>query len=246
MNSYPLIGISGSIDKNEKQHYLMRSYTKAVLHAGGIPVLLSLDMDDAMLASCMERLDGLLLAGGNDLAPELFGESPISELGEVNPLRDQLEMRLVPIARETGMPVLGVCRGIQSMNVAMGGTLWQDLPSQYRSADGQPPMAHSQKRPDHYPSHSVRIQEGTLLHRIAGADDLLVNSFHHQAIKDPASALTVTAVSPDGVIEAVEVPSHPFFIGVQWHPELFFDRDEKAFALFKAFVNAAAAFQNKK
>jgi len=246
MDHYPLIGISGSVSKNERELSVNACYTNGLIKAGALPVIISPHMEGEVLEACLDKLDGILLAGGNDVDPNRYGDEPLDELGEVNPLRDDFEIRLVRMAAGRGMPVFGICRGIQSMNVAMGGTLWQDLPSQYRSADGQPPMAHSQKRPDHYPSHSVQVQKGTLLHRIAGADDLLVNSFHHQAIKDPASALTVTAVSPDGVIEAVEVPSHPFFIGVQWHPELFLDRDEKAFALFKAFVNAAAAFQNKK
>lgn len=246
MNSYPLIGISGSIDKNETQHYLLRCYMKALIDAGSVPVLLSPDMDDAMLASALIRLDGLFLAGGNDLDPALFGEAPLPQLGEVNPLRDQLEMRLIPKAYEMKMPVLGICRGIQSMNAAMGGTLWQDLPSQYRAPDGQPPMAHSQNRADYYTSHSVCVERGSLLYRLVQTETLQVNSFHHQAVRKPAPCLRVTALAADGVIEAVESTAHPFFLGVQWHPERYYARDEKAAVLFKAFAEAADAYQQSK
>lgn len=243
MKKFPLIGVSGSIDEKEREHFLMRCYARAILSGGAIPMLLSPDMDDEMLASCMEKLDGIFLAGGNDVAPEVFGEDPIPELGEVNPLRDQFEMRLVKKAYETGMPVLGVCRGIQSMNAALGGTLWQDLPSQYRTGANEKPIAHSQKRPDYYQSHSVYIMEETKLHSIVKAASLRVNSFHHQAVKDAADGLVISAVSTDGVVEAIECPNHPFFVGVQWHPERYFDRTEDARALFAAFAKAAASYR---
>ncbi len=243
MNSFPLIGVSGSIDEKEREHFLMRCYARAILSGGAIPVLLSPDMDDDMLSACMQKLNGIFLAGGNDVAPEVFGEDPIPELGEVNPLRDQFEMRLVKKAYEMGMPVLGVCRGIQSMNVALGGTLWQDLPSQYRTEAGGRPIAHSQKRPDYYQSHTVQVKNGSQLHSIVGADSLRVNSFHHQAVREPAPGMVVSAVSTDGVIEAIECPQHPFFVGVQWHPERYFEREPDAKALFAAFAQSAASYR---
>lgn len=240
MKTYPLIGVSGSVDDREREHSLMRCYARAILSGGAVPVLLSPDLDDEMLNSCLAGLDGVFLAGGNDVAPECFGEDPIAELGEVNPLRDQFEMRLLKKACEMGMPVLGICRGIQSMNVALGGTLWQDLPSQYRDENGNAPIAHRQKRPDCYQSHTVNVRPGTKLHAIVGADSLRVNSFHHQAVKKAADGLVVSAVSTDGVIEAVEWPEHPFFVGVQWHPERYFESAADAKALFAAFAEAAA------
>ena len=132
------------------------------------------------------------------------------------------------------------------MNVALGGTLWQDLPSQYRAPDGQPPMAHSQSRADCYTSHSVRIEEASLLHRLMQTDTLRVNSFHHQAVRKAAPSLRVTALATDGVIEAIESPAHPFFLGVQWHPERYYTRDENASVLFRAFAEAASAYQQEK
>lgn len=238
----PLIGISGSIDAQEKQHFLLRSYMQSVLTAGGMPVLLSPDMDEKTIDGLLQRLDGVYLAGGNDVAPECFGEEPLPELGEVNPLRDQFEIRLVRRACRVGMPVLGICRGVQSMNVAMGGTLWQDIPSQYRRPDGERPIAHQQKRPDHCTSHRVHVTEGTLLHRIVGVEELAVNSFHHQAIREVAPGCTAAAHASDGVVEALEQDGGAFFLGVQWHPERYFHKDPAAKAIFEAFVQACRQY----
>ena len=239
MAAYPLIGISGSIDAEETRHFLLRDYFTAVIAAGGAPMLLSPDMEDAMLESCLARLDGLVLAGGNDVSPALFGEQPVEALGEVNPLRDGFEMRLVRLAVRRSMPVLGVCRGVQAMAAALGGTLWQDLPSQYRTADGRPPLKHRQTAPGQYACHAAAVLPGTLLARLlGGAETLNVNSFHHQAVKE-AAVLRVCALAPDGVIEAVEHESLPFFLGVQWHPERMYRRDRGAAALFEGLVRAA-------
>ena len=239
MAAYPLIGVSGSIDAEETRHFILRDYLTAVIAAGGVPVLLSPDMEGDMLEDCLARLDGLLMAGGNDVSPALFGEPPVEALGEVNPLRDGFEMRLVRLAAARLMPVLGICRGVQAMAAALGGSLWQDLPSQYRTADGNPPIAHRQTSPGRYASHTVSVLPGTLLARLTdGVETLRVNSFHHQAVKAPGS-LRVCALAPDGVIEAVEDVSLPFFLGVQWHPERMYRSDRAAAALFEGLVRAA-------
>lgn len=239
MAAYPLIGVSGSIDAEETRHFILRDYLTAVIAAGGAPVLLSPDMKGDMLEDCLARLDGLLMAGGNDVSPALFGEPPVEALGEVNPLRDGFEMRLVRLAAARRMPVLGICRGVQAMAAALGGSLWQDLPSQYRTADGNPPIAHRQTSPGRYASHTVSVLPGTLLARLTdGAETPCVNSFHHQAVKTPGS-LHVCALAPDGVIEAIEDESLPFFLGVQWHPERMYRSDRAAAALFEGLVRAA-------
>ena len=200
MAAYPLIGVSGSIDAEETRHFILRDYLTAVIAAGGVPVLLSPDMEGDMLEDCLARLDGLLMAGGNDVSPALFGEPPVE---------------------------------------ALGGSLWQDLPSQYRTADGNPPIAHRQTCPGRYASHTVSVLPGTLLARLTdGAETLRVNSFHHQAVKAPGS-LRMCALAPDGVIEAVEDASLPFFLGVQWHPERMYRSDRAAAALFEGLVRAA-------
>lgn len=234
MKRFPLIGISGSINKEEDSHSLPRSYMQALTEAGAVPVLLSLDMDEEQLKSCLDRLDGLLLAGGNDVSPSQFGEAPLPGLGEVNPLRDQTELRLIAAAMERELPVLGICRGIQMMNVALGGSLWQDLPSQQPKACG-----HRQNCLGRYPSHRVQIVPGTLLNRLTGLEELEVNSFHHQAVREPGGELSVCAYCTDGVVEAIEHPSLPFFLGVQWHPERTCQTDAASPALFRSFVNAA-------
>lgn len=246
MNRFPMIGISGSISKTEKEMSIQTCYTNALMRAGAVPVLLCLNLDDAMLAACLDTLDGVLLAGGNDVSPDRYGHEPINELGEVNPLRDEFEGRLVRMAVAREMPVFGICRGIQSMNVAMGGTLWQDVPSQFHRTDGKPSLAHSQTRADYYTSHSVNINKETLLYSVIGEETIRVNTFHHQAVRDPAPGLLVGAHATDGLIESIEHPSLPFFLGVQWHPERYFDRDQTAMSLFSAFVSASKTYFEKK
>ena len=246
MNTYPIIGVSGSINDRETELFLMRSYSSALTASGAAPLLLSPDMNDGMLDACLERIDGLLLAGGNDMAPEIFGELPIAQLGEVNPLRDDFEMRIIPKAFALGMPIFGICRGIQSLNAAMGGTLWQDLPSQYRTRDQAAPIAHSQNRPGIYPSHPVAVEKDSLLYTLCGAEEISVNSFHHQAVRAVAPGFAASAHSPDGVIEAIEHPSHPFCLGVQWHPERYHDRKADSKCLFDAFSEAARQYRAEK
>lgn len=242
MNTAPLIGISGSITQDETQHVLLRDYMRAVIAGGGVPMLLSPDLTDALLDACLARLSGLLLAGGNDASPALFGEQPIEQLGEVNPLRDQFEVRLLRRAVALRMPVLGICRGVQMMTAALGGTLWQDLASQYRTPNGKPPIAHRQTRPGRYPSHEVSIVPDTRLAALLGGETLSVNSFHHQAVRDAAPGMRVSALAPDGVIEAVEHETLPFFLGVQWHPERAFASDGRALKLFSELVRHAGMY----
>jgi len=246
MNNYPLIGISGSISKTEKEMSIQTCYTNALMKAGALPVLLCPNMDDAMLNQCMSGLDGILLAGGNDVSPDRYGHDPIDELGEVCPLRDDFEGRLVRMAAEMKMPVLGICRGIQSINVAMGGTLWQDVPSQYRTAEGTKGIAHSQTRADFYTSHRVFIEENSMLMQLIDEREIRVNSFHHQGVRDVASGMNVAAHASDGLIEAIEHPDLPFFLGVQWHPERYFDRDRTAMVLFEALAEAARVYHSKR
>lgn len=229
----------------EKQHYVLRDYFRSVIAGGGMPVLLSPDMEGEMLGVCMSRLDGLMLAGGNDVDPAMFNELPLSGLGEVNPLRDQFEMALLHEAIRRKMPVLGICRGVQVMNAALGGTLWQDLPSQYVASDGKQLILHRQTALDRYPSHPVSINAGSKLGEIVCANELRVNSFHHQAVRKLAPGLCATASAPDGVIEAVEHTSLPFFLGVQWHPERCISTDVAALALFSALANAAGAYASQ-
>lgn len=246
MKKFPLIGISGSIDADESKQILVRDYMRAVSAAGAIPLLLSLDMGEEMLSECLDQIDGLLLAGGNDIAPKLFGQLPVEGLGEVNPLRDQFEVMLVGEASKREMPTLGICRGIQAMNAALGGTLYQDLRSQYAQPDHSPCHKHTQTCGAQYASHSVLLVPDSLLSRVMGTDEFEVNSFHHQAVWEVAPGMRSCAQAVDGVIEAIEHVSLPFFLGVQWHPERMFETDQQAAKLFFALSEAATAYARAK
>jgi len=239
----PLIGISGSMNDAEKQVFLVRAYMQAILNVGGMPVLLSPDMNDCAIEACVRMLDGLMLAGGGDVVPKRFGEEPIAELGETTPVRDDFELRILPLVMQNKMPVLGICRGIQVMNVALGGTLYQDLPAQYQPK-GSALLAHQQSQPYETPSHSVLVDQTSLLYRLTGQDCLPVNSMHHQAAKHIATELRIAAKAEDGVVEALECPHFPFFLGVQWHPERL--SDDASRSLFKGFADAAAEYRRYK
>lgn len=234
----PIIGISGSIDKDETRQFILIDYMRAVLFAGGIPVIMSIDMDEAEIKECLCRLDGVLLAGGSDLAPELYGEEPCEALGEVNPLRDRFEISLLKLAYERDMPVFGICRGIQSMAVAFGGTLYQDIPLEHRAPVGCDQIVHAQACASNTASHSVSVAPDSLLRKCLPSDEFMVNSFHHQAVKKAPKGFTICAHTPDGIIEGIEAEGKTFFIGVQWHPERMYASDEASAMLFKAHIDA--------
>ncbi|MBX6395573.1 MAG: gamma-glutamyl-gamma-aminobutyrate hydrolase family protein, partial [Alicyclobacillaceae bacterium] len=176
-----------------------------------------------------------MLTGGVDVDPAFFGEEPSRGLGEVCPQRDTFEMALVEEAFLRNVPVLAICRGMQVMNVVAGGTLIQDLGSQ-----GRGNLQHRQKAPRWHGSHRIEVVPGSKLAAILGAEELRVNSFHHQAVKDVAPGMQVSATSSDGVVEAIESSLHRFAVGVQWHPENMWRRDPVQFRLFEALVRAAA------
>jgi putative glutamine amidotransferase len=217
------------------QHRLGDSYVKAIMQAGGIPVLLPNSTDLSCVEEIAAGLDGFLLSGGGDVDPALFGERPTAQLGTVTPRRDDFELALARyVMNETEKPVLGICRGIQVMNVAMGGTLHIDLPSEGK-------LCHSMGMyPRNVRTHDVNVTTGTRMAEIMDGTESRVNSFHHQAIRDVADCFTVSTVSvPDNVVEAVEMPGERFVVGVQWHPEELTEFPE-ARNLFRCFVEAAA------
>ena len=217
---------------NRPHAALKQEYLDAVVGAGAIPVVISPDATPAadLVAA---RLDGLMLVGGADVDPANYGETPLNDSVSPAPARDALELALLQSALDRSLPVLAICRGQQVLNVARGGTLWQDLPTQ--QPDG---LRHSQAGEPHTIGHEVRTAAGSLLHRIVGSERLGINSFHHQAVRSLGDGLQPTAWSTDGLVEALEDPSKPFVLGVQWHPEEML-ADPPHRALFDAFVQAA-------
>lgn len=211
------------------------TYTTSVIKAGGQPFLIPLDFPLDELMTIRENFDGLLLTGGGDVETKRYGGKEHPSVEGVWPIRDEIECRLYHLALETEWPVFGICRGVQIMNVAAGGKLYSDIPDQVPSVR----FLHQQTDavPRHHIAHTVSIQPGTLLHSIIGKDILPVNSFHHQAVSEPGEGMKVSAVSEDGIIEAIENPDHPFVLGVQWHPECMQQYDDHM-KLFRAFINA--------
>lgn len=212
-------------------------YYLAAAAMGAVPVMIPLFDDDVeTLRAIYDRLDGLLLAGGVDMEPRTFGEPPHPQLGRTDRARDGVELRLAHWAIAEGKPVLGLCRGHQVLNVALGGTLYQDIESQVPGA-----MRHDffPGFPRDYLAHDITLTPGSRLHAAVGGATMPVNSMHHQAVKSLAPGLLVSARAEDGVIEAIEAEGPNYLVGVQWHPEVFEQRDERTQRLFQSFVDAA-------
>ncbi|ACB85827.1 gamma-glutamyl-gamma-aminobutyrate hydrolase family protein [Natranaerobius thermophilus] len=171
------------------------------------------------LGKFLDRLDGLVLSGGDDPDPIYFGEEVIPGQGGIEPERDIMELKLTALAMERSLPILGVCRGMQIINVIKGGSNYQDMDSQLQLGKAEEWVKHKQQAPRHYPTHKLYITEGSLLEEIVGRSKIRVNSFHHQAVKSPGEDLVVSGRSGDGIIEAIESKNHTFCLGVQWHPE---------------------------
>lgn len=227
----PLIGVTCS--QEEELLSVTRYYGEAVLAAGGIPVLLPVTLNLQVINFYGELLDGLLLSGGGDVDPTFYGEEPLRGLGEVCPNRDIFELELCSLFLAKQKPILGICRGLQVLNVALGGTLYQDLVIQHPTS-----LEHHQKAPKDWPTHKVKVESSSLLHGILKATELRVNSFHHQGIKTVAEGLKVVAWALDGVIEGVE-HEIAFVLGVQWHPERLWENQEEQKRIFTAFIEAA-------
>ena len=235
--SPPVIGLTLDSEKpggySKLPWYALReNYCAAVTRAGGLPVLLPHEPDQ--VADYLEKLDGLVVTGGAfDVDPALFGATSRHQTVTTKDRRTQFELALARGALEADKPVLGICGGQQLLNVALGGTLIQHIPDEVPDA-----LAHEQPNPRTEPGHMVRLAAGTLLRRIAGTEEVAVNSAHHQAVKAPAPGMVVDATAPDGVIEGIEDPRRRFCIGVQWHPEYALSEADKR--LFVAFVEAAS------
>lgn len=209
----PLIGVSCNWSQGTVS--VGGSYIQAVERAGGLPIIIPFSADSAVLAAQIARLDGLVMIGGEDFDPLLYGEEPVHGLGTVNNQRDAYDLALIREALKREIPLLGICRGLQGMNIIAGGTLHQDLPSTYPDSR----ILHRQKAERTCGSHTVILERDSRLYPILGTDSLAVNSFHHQAIKKLAPGYRAVAHSKDGIVEAIEKTGAPWVVGVQWHPE---------------------------
>ena len=239
--STPVIGLTGNFRDGDCT--LAEGYYQSVLKAGATPFILPPFEETDALIQALESIDGLLLTGGADINPLYLNEEPIKELHGINPRRDYQELMLTKLAADRQIPILGICRGIQTLMAALGGTLYQDIHSQMEGTR----IKHDQDLDRSYASHTVTIEKDSLLHRLFQTDTLAVNSFHHQAVKEVAPGFQVCAYSTDGVIEAVESTAYKSILGVQWHPECFILRgDECMMPLFQWLTNEAASFKEAK
>ncbi len=240
-----MIGITASLKEDEgsvARRPLGRfvradlDYIEGVAEAGGVPVVLPSVLGLRAAEALLDGLDGLLLSGGTDLEPGYYGEQPVPGLGPTVPERDAFEMTLLKLALRRGIPIFGICRGMQILNVALGGTLYQDLPSQHGGV-----LQHCREAPKWQPVHEVQVRRGSWLGEVTGCRSVEVNSYHHQGIKYIGKGLRASAVSPDRVIEAIEWRdlSERWLVGVQWHPEGMRDTSPEHRNLFEAHVRAA-------
>jgi putative glutamine amidotransferase len=213
---------------------MREAYVRAVARAGGIPVLVPADLAENEWSALRTRLDGVLLTGGGDIEPALFNGRPHARIYDIDPQRDQLEIGLVRMAAQSAWPFMGICRGHQVINVALGGTLFTDLADQFT------PDRHDwyPNIPRDYLAHPVHLDENSLLAKLFASTDIQVNSLHHQAVEQVAPSLKAVGWSPDNVVEAIELPGHPFGLGVQWHPECLPDSPLMQ-SLFQKFIETA-------
>ena len=229
----PLIGLTPLWDKERARYWMFPDYMDCILRAGGMPVILPICDSSNDLSTIINMLDGILFTGGPDIEPAEYGSTDDTGTVDVCEKRDAFELPLMRMARNLDIPTLCICRGIQILNVAMGGTVYEDIPAQYPTE-----LLHMQRIPFSKASHIVRIEKGTIMHDLVNSDRIWVNSCHHQAIRRLASGLVVSGTAPDGLIEAVEFPNASFCLGVQWHPERLPQDNSSSKAVFDAFINA--------
>ncbi|MBY7142652.1 gamma-glutamyl-gamma-aminobutyrate hydrolase family protein [Virgibacillus sp. NKC19-3] len=211
----PLIGITSSMEIDQSHYAVTNRNVKAISRAGGMPVMLPYFLEEEDVDQMANQIDGLYATGGYDIDPTLFKEEPHPNLGTIIPARDQSEIALMNKFLEMDKPILGVCRGAQTLNIAAGGDMYQDIYTQIN----QVLLQHSQKAPLDHGSHFIYVQKGSLLHQLTGSEKFRVNSLHHQANRDVSDYFEISAKANDGIVEAVESKEHSFALGLQWHPE---------------------------
>jgi len=229
----PIVGVMPLWDEEKDSIWMLPGYMDGISQAGGIPVIFPFSTDEQELKQLIGMCDGFLFTGGQDVTPEVYHEDPMEDLIDCCIKRDLMETIVLKEAIADDKPVLGICRGIQFINAALGGKLYQDIPTQRPSE-----INHHQNPPYNVPVHNVSIAAGSPLHKCLEVEQLPVNSYHHQAVKIMAPELVVMAKAPDGIVEAVYKPDNRFLWAVQWHPEFSYQTDINSMKIFKAFVDA--------
>lgn len=236
----PIIGVTPLYDIERESIWMLPGYLEVLTACGGLPVILPLEADGTDPQQLVDMCDGILFTGGQDVAPVLYGQEPLPLCGECHEGRDKLEQALFKAAFQADLPIFGICRGMQFINVMMGGTLYQDLPSQRGVG-----LSHRMKPPYDSRWHDVELVVGTPLKRLLGEPQIGVNSCHHQAVRDLAPGLAAMAYATDRIVEAVYSPDKPFVQAVQWHPEFAWKKDERQKQIMEAFVKACGCSRLK-
>lgn len=237
----PVIGISCSYP-NSSHSNLRKTYSQSVINAGGLPLLIPVTDNIEVLDEILDMIDGLILSGGEDIHPSYYGEEPIEELGNVNDTRDVYDIALIKLAAKRNMPLLGICRGEQLINVAFGGSLYQDIPAQYKDST----VNHNQKESSSIATHYVSVLLGSVISSIVREDELVTNTHHHQAVKAVAPGFRVSAWACDSIPEAIETTDGRPIWGVQFHPEVAaMDGDTIMSRFFHFLVEQASIYRFK-
>lgn len=244
----PIIGISTSVLVDEgggfpgyERIYVNKDYVSSVISAGAVPLMIPMDATEENLRQTLELVDGMIFSGGHDIAPIRYGEEPHQKLQEICPERDAFDFLLYRLAKEHSLPILGICRGFQLMNVSEGGKLYQDL-----SLKNTESLKHSQGHGPSIPTHTVKVEPGSKFYKILGKEEIRVNSFHHQAVKSTSENVAISGKALDNVVEAIELKNYPFGLGVQFHPEMLQAKEEDMKKIFSALVSAAKEYREKK
>jgi len=232
-NRRPLIGITPAYNYDNNETSSPKGYCEAINSSGGAAMLLSASQDNEVLMEMFQKCDGFLLTGGPDVDPRAYGEQIQNYCGSISPVRDYLEEFIIKKAIEYNKPMLGICRGMQSLNAFLGGTLYQDIHAQITDRKVQ---KHSQNAPSWYPAHDIAIEKDTFIQITLGKERIGVNSFHHQAVKELAPGFMATSRSDDGIIESIEYSGSPFVVGVQWHPEKMLENNRIFQEIFTGFI----------
>ncbi|MBO6129119.1 MAG: gamma-glutamyl-gamma-aminobutyrate hydrolase family protein [Pseudobutyrivibrio sp.] len=229
----PVIGLIPLFDDEKESYWMLPGYMKAIEKSGGVPIMLPFSQDENELIIAYGLCDGILFTGGHDVSPKIYGQGPTDKCGITCETRDAMEGFLLDLCISDNKPMLGICRGIQFINAYLGGTLYQDLPTEYKSN-----IEHHMTPPYDNSIHNVDVKDKSKLANIIGAGIHSVNSYHHQAIKELADGLEAMAISEDGLVESIAIKNQKFAIAVQWHPEFSYGSSEDSKKIMKAFVDS--------